>query len=68
MTQREAYGEAVDWVSSNPAIVTQLRTRPLALEAGMFRVEETKGFFGKLLARRAAAEEEAAFAFVPQRR
>jgi hypothetical protein len=67
-TQREAFGEAHDWVASNPAIVTQLRTRPEVLEAGMFRVEETKGFFGKLLARRAASEEEAAFSFSPQRR
>ena len=67
-TQREAFGEAHDWVTSNPAIVTQLRTRPEMLEAGMFRIEETKGFFGKLMARRAASEEEAAFAFVPQRR
>jgi len=29
----------------------------------MFRCEETKGFLGKLLARRAASEEERAFAF-----
>jgi hypothetical protein len=67
-TQREAFAEAHDWVTSNPAIVTQLRTRPEVLEAGMFRLEETKGFFGKLLARRAASEEEAAFSFAPQRR
>jgi hypothetical protein len=67
-TQREAFAEAHDWVTSNPAIVTQLRTRPEMLEAGMFRIEETKGFFGKLLARRAASEEEAAFSFAPQRR
>ena len=68
VTPREAFAEAHDWVTSNPAIVAQLRTRPEMLEAGMFRLEETKGFFGKLLARRAASEEEAAFAFVPQRR
>lgn len=68
VTQREAFGEADDWVSSNPALVTQLRTRPEILEAGMFRVEETKGFFGKLMARRAALEEEAAFSLAPHRR
>jgi hypothetical protein len=67
-TQREAFAEAHDWVTSNPAIVAQMRTRPEMLEAGMFRIEETKGFFGKLMARRAASEEEAAFGFVPQRR
>jgi hypothetical protein len=67
VTQREAFGEAYDWVESNPAIVTQLRTRPEMLEAGMFRCEETKGFFGKLLARRAASEEESAFSFAPAR-
>jgi hypothetical protein len=64
-TQREALAEATAWVESNPAIVTQLRTRPEVLEAGMFRCEETKGFFGKLLARRTAAEEERAFAITP---
>jgi hypothetical protein len=37
------------------------------LEAGMFRCEETKGFFGRLLARRTAAEEERAFAITPAR-
>jgi hypothetical protein len=68
ITQREAFGEAHDWVTSNPAIVAQLRTRPEVLEAGMVRIEETKGCVGKLLARRAASEEEAAFSFVPQRR
>jgi hypothetical protein len=67
VTQREAFDEAYDWVESNPAIVTQLRTRPEMLEAGMFRCEETKGFFGKLLARRAASEEESAFSFAPAR-
>ncbi len=66
-TQNEAFGDAYDWVESNPGIVTQLRTRPEVLEAGMFRCEETKGFFGKLLARRAASEEESAFAFTPAR-
>jgi hypothetical protein len=66
-TQRAAFVEAHDWVTSNPTLVTQLRTRPEMLEAGMFQCEETKGFFGKLLARRAAAEEERAFAFAPAR-
>ena len=66
-TQNEAFGDAYDWVESNPGIATQLRTRPEVLEAGMFRCEETKGFFGKLLARRAASEEESAFAFTPAR-
>jgi hypothetical protein len=66
-TQRAAFDEAHDWVTSNPTIVTQLRTRPEVLEAGMFRCEETKGFFGKLMARRAASEEERAFAFAPPR-
>jgi hypothetical protein len=66
-TQREALAEATAWVDSNPAIVTQLRTRPEVLEAGMFRCEETKGFFGRLLARRTAAEEERAFAITPAR-
>ena len=66
-TQREAFDEARDWVESNPALVTQLRTRPEMLEAGMFQCEQPKGFFGKLLARRAAAEEERAFAFTPTR-
>jgi hypothetical protein len=66
-TQRAAFAEAVDWVESNPSIVTQLRTRPEVLEAGMFRCEETKGFLGKILARRAAAEEESVFAFAPAR-
>jgi hypothetical protein len=65
VTQREAFGDALDWVESNPAIVTQLKTRPEALEAGLFRCEETKGFFGKLLAKRAALEEERAFALRP---
>ena len=60
-TQREAFGEAHDWVSSNPTIVAQLKSRPEVLEAGMFRVEETKGFFGKFFAKRAATEDEAAF-------
>ena len=67
-TQREAFAEACDWVESNPTIVTQLRTRPEVLEAGMFRCEETKGFFGKLFARRAAKEEERAFGLAPVRR
>jgi len=67
ITQREAFGEAHDWVTSNPSIVTQLRTRPEVLEAGMFRVEPVKGFLGKLLARRAAAGEEEAFAFTARR-
>jgi len=66
-TQREAFVEAYDWVESNPAIVTQLRTRPEVLEAGMFTCEPTKGFFGKLMARRAASEEERAFSFAPAR-
>lgn len=66
-TQLEAFGEAHDWVESNPAIVTQLRTRPEVLEAGMFKVEPTKGFFGKLFARRAAEEEESAFSLPPAR-
>ena len=62
-TQREAFGLAHDWATSNPAIVAQLASRPEVLEAGMFRVEETKGFFGKLFAKRAATAEEAAFSF-----
>ncbi len=66
-TQSAAFDEAFDWVESNPGVVTQLRTRPEVLEAGMFRCEETKGFFGKMLARRAASEEESAFAFSPAR-
>ena len=62
-TQREAFAEAHDWVASNPSIVAQLRSRPEVIEAGMFRVEETKGFFGKLFAKRAAIEDEAAFCY-----
>jgi hypothetical protein len=57
-TQREAFAEAHDWLTSNPVIVAQLKSRPEVLEAGMFRIEETKGFFGKLMAKRAAMKEE----------
>jgi hypothetical protein len=64
-TQREAFGDAMDWVESNPAIAMQLRARPEVLEAGMFRCETTKGFFGKMLARRAALQEEQAFLVAP---
>ena len=64
-TQNEAFGDAVDWVESNPAIAMQLRARPEVLEAGMFRCEPTKGFFGKMLARRAALQEEQAFLMTP---
>ena len=65
VTQREAFDDAYDWVTSNPSLVTQLRARPEILEAGLFRCEETKGFFGKNLAARAAAQEERAFGLVP---
>ena len=64
-TQREAFGDAMSWVESNPSIAMQLRARPEVLEAGMFRCEATKGFFGKMLARRAALQEEQAFLMAP---
>jgi hypothetical protein len=68
VTPREAFVEAHDWVESNPAIVAELQQRPEVLEAGLFRCEETKGFFGKLLARRAVREEEEALRIPPARR
>jgi len=67
-TQREAFAEALDWVESNPLLLAQLRTRPEVLEAGLFRIEEPKGFLAKLFARRKASEEEAAFSAASPKR
>jgi hypothetical protein len=60
ITQREAFDLAVTWVDSNPTIPIALRSRPEVIEAGLFRCDPPKGFFGRMMARRAALLEEQA--------
>ena len=51
-TQREALDLALEWIDSNPAIVTGLRERPELLAEGMFAVEPVRGLFGRLFTKR----------------
>jgi hypothetical protein len=49
VTQREAFGEALAWVDSNPKIVADLEARPEMLADGVFPIRATQGFLGRWL-------------------
>jgi hypothetical protein len=49
VTQKEAFGEALAWVDSNPRIVADLKDRPEMLADGVFPIRPTQGFLGRLL-------------------
>jgi len=61
-TQREAFGEALAWIDSNPEILVNLRDRPEMLADGVFKIQEMKGLLGRWLlgSRRDIAAMEAA--------
>jgi len=52
VTQREAFDEALAWVDSQPKLVRALEKEPETIEDGIFQLEEKKGVFARLLARR----------------
>lgn len=52
VTQREAFDNALSWVDDQPTLVKTLAGHPETLEDGVFALEEKKGLFGKLLARK----------------
>lgn len=52
VTQREAFDNALSWVDDQPTLVKTLAEQPETLEDGVFALEEKKGLFGKLLARK----------------
>jgi hypothetical protein len=49
VTQREAFGEALAWVDSNPKIVADLVARPEMLADGVFPIRATQGLLGRWL-------------------
>jgi hypothetical protein len=51
VTQREAVGEALAWVDSNPDVLANLRERPELLADGVFDVRPAHGVFGVLFRR-----------------
>jgi|SRR5580658_5438678 hypothetical protein len=51
VTQREALGEALAWVDSNPDLLADLRERPEMLSDGVFEVRPAHGLFGGLFRR-----------------
>jgi hypothetical protein len=57
-TQREAFDAALAWVDDQPKLVQTLTEDPETLEDGVFALEEKKGVFGKLLARKRTDEDE----------
>jgi hypothetical protein len=46
-TQREALGEAMAWVDSNPELLADLEGRPETLRDGIFKIQPTKGLLGR---------------------
>lgn len=52
VTQREAFDNALSWVDDQPKLVKALADDPETLEDGIFVLEEKKGLFGKLLAKK----------------
>jgi hypothetical protein len=58
VTQREAFDNALAWVDDQPKLVKTLAEAPETLEDGVFILEEKKGLFGKLLARKRTDEED----------
>jgi hypothetical protein len=46
-TQREALGETMAWIDSNPELVADLESRPETLADGVFKIQPTKGFLGR---------------------
>jgi hypothetical protein len=58
VTQREAFDNALSWVDDQPKLVKALAEEPETLEDGVFVLEEKKGLFGKLLARKRTDEED----------
>lgn len=52
ITQREAFDAALGWVDGQPTLVRSLRDRPETLADGVFALEEKKGFFSRLFARK----------------
>jgi hypothetical protein len=51
-TQREALETALDWVESNPMLVTSLRERPSRLVSGVADLEPVRGVIGQWLHKR----------------
>lgn len=60
VTQREAFDDALSWVDDQPKLVKTLAEDPETLEDGVFVLEEKKGLFGKLLARKRDEDDLAA--------
>ena len=52
VTQREAFDLALDWVDGQPKLVRALTKDPASLADGIFSLEEKKGLFSRLLARK----------------
>jgi hypothetical protein len=61
-TQREALGEAMAWIDSNPELLADLEGRPETLADGVFKIQPTKGLLGRWFSgsRRESAPIEAA--------
>jgi hypothetical protein len=59
VTQKEAFGEALAWVDSNPRIVADLKDRPEMLADGVFPIRPTQGFLGRLLSGTSSSVERA---------
>jgi len=67
-TQREAFDEALEWVDSNSALVSDLGTRPEMLADGVFKIEPVKGLLGRLFSGSKAANPLPEIAPVSSRR
>lgn len=51
VTQREAFDDALAWLSTQPKLVRTLREHPASLTDGIFEVEARKGLLARLFAR-----------------
>lgn len=51
VTQREAFDSALDWVSAQPTLISNLTRHPATLTDGIFSLEEKKSLFARLFSR-----------------
>jgi hypothetical protein len=68
VTQKEAFDAALDWVDGQPKLVRTLVDHPERLADGVFALEEKKGLFSRLLARKREDEPPTSIAVRPKER
>jgi hypothetical protein len=67
VTQVEAFNEALEWVDSNPALVSDLEARPEVLADGVFKMEPVKGLLGRWFSGSKAVKDPAEMAPVSRK-